>query len=280
MKAKTVKELLEAGIDSLEVSANHSIEDLVDLIHSADRMLKKELDPLLHTKAEYKKSRKDALAALKKQYKLSKKAIKSKLDESINIRYFLNEAFDVLTWSSKHLPKAVAKDIEEAHEGGFGEKFQTSLLKVPNKDELLKWYNKNFEVGEIQEAVDFKRTRDSKKNLNIGNRAANRDRRVRMEQLIDDIPEAKFAYSSSSHLEAPGEHPNWQIINVPLSNSEFSLEENKEKYLNWTKDNTDYDIIEAGEGYERSFHPFGNESKPKIYDQNISIRMRNEADVS
>lgn len=168
MRAKTIKELLEAGLNDLSVSANHSIEDLVDMVHSAERMLKKGVEPLLHTQADYKKSRKEALAALKKNHKLSKKEIKSKLDESVNTRQFLNEVFDVLTWSTKHLPKAIARDIEEAHEGGMGEKFQTSLLKVMNKEELLKWYNKNFEVGDVNEYNKFQRTGDSKEALSLG----------------------------------------------------------------------------------------------------------------
>jgi len=167
MRAKRVKELLEAGID-LTVSANTSLEDLIDGVKSADRMLKKGIEPLLHSKKDYKKYRKDALAALKKNHNLSKKDIKDKLDESINTRLFLNEAFDVLTWSRKHLPTEIADDIEETHEGGFGEKFQTSLLKILNKDELLKWYNKNFEVGIVNEYNEFRKGIDSKEALNIG----------------------------------------------------------------------------------------------------------------
>lgn len=137
---------INSSDDELEISENDSVEDLINVILLVNRMTKKNITPLLHTKDEYENAKRKALKYLAKKG-LSKKEIDQKLNEG-----FVNEAFDVLTWSRKNLPKMIADDIEEAHEGGFGEKFQTSLLKIVNKEELLQWYNKNFEVGEIMES--------------------------------------------------------------------------------------------------------------------------------
>lgn len=280
MRAKRIEELLEMGMSSLEISADHSVEDLIELINSANRMLKKGIDPLLHTKSEYKKARKEALNTLKKKHKLSQKEIDSRLDEGFNKRIFLGEAFDVLTWSRKNLSADIADQVEEAHEGGFGEKLQTSLLKVANKEELLQWYNRNFEVGEIQEAVDFKRTGDTKKSLDLGDRVANRDPETRLGNFKADHPEVGLAYNSESQLHAPGSHPKWKILNISLNDPEDPLSVNIQKYLSWVQDHTDFDIVELEHSSDRKYHPWGDPKNPEHYSQSIAIRMRNEEDVS
>ena len=149
VKAKFIKDLME-DYDELVVSMDQTPEDLINLVHSADKMLGMGIEPLLHTKKEYKKAREKAMSILKTHYKLSREEIQDRLTEE-ELIFSLHEAFDVLTWSRNKLPKTIADQIEETHEGGYGEKLQTSLLKVINKDELMKWYNKNFEVGEIHE---------------------------------------------------------------------------------------------------------------------------------
>lgn len=61
----------------------------------------------------------------------------------------INEAFDVLTWSKKNLPKYIYTQVESVHDGAEGDAKQKSLLKVLNKDELMDWFNRNFELGSM-----------------------------------------------------------------------------------------------------------------------------------
>ncbi|GAG03025.1 unnamed protein product [marine sediment metagenome] len=61
----------------------------------------------------------------------------------------INETFDVLTWSKANLPKYIYTQIESVHDGAEGKSKQNSLLKVINKDELMDWFNRNFELGSM-----------------------------------------------------------------------------------------------------------------------------------
>lgn len=61
----------------------------------------------------------------------------------------LNEMFDILNWSKANLPKYVSDQIESVFDGNEGEAKQTSLLKVNSKNELIDWFNKNFELGAL-----------------------------------------------------------------------------------------------------------------------------------
>ena len=61
----------------------------------------------------------------------------------------INESFDVLTWAEANLPKYIFAQIESVHDGTEGKAKQTSLLKVANKDELMDWFNRNFELGSM-----------------------------------------------------------------------------------------------------------------------------------
>ena len=132
----------------------------------------------------------------------------------------------------------------------------------------------------VNEAMNFKRIGDSKKSLGVGNRAANRDRKTRLENFKKDNPEVLNPSSGETHLMAPGEHPRWQTISIQLTDSPYSLEENKAKYLKWVQDNTDFDIIEMGDGYEREFTPTMVKNPKRIKQQGMTVRMRNEEDVS
>jgi len=88
---------------------------------------------------------------------------------------FINNVFDVLTWSKDHLPEDMYQNVSDAHKGKYGEKVQTSLLKCQNKDELIKWHNLKFEFGvkesvsfKRDESISFKRGNSPYKNLKIG----------------------------------------------------------------------------------------------------------------
>jgi hypothetical protein len=157
MKAKLVSEIMENYFDTdvdkdeLIVRDDQDVEELLSIINVSDHMLKPGINPILHTKDEYRKARKKAWRFLKRIHKMKDSEIEKALQENFGGINKIMEAFDVLTWSKKNLPEVIAREIEEAHEGGYGEKLQKSLLKIANKDELLKWYNQNFEVGQIQE---------------------------------------------------------------------------------------------------------------------------------
>ena len=61
----------------------------------------------------------------------------------------INESFDVLTWSKENLPTYVFNQIDRVHDGEEGKTKQTSLLKCANKEELMDWFNSNFELGSM-----------------------------------------------------------------------------------------------------------------------------------
>ena len=61
----------------------------------------------------------------------------------------INESFDVLTWSKENLPKYIFNQIDRVHDGEEGKTKQTSLLKCANKEELMDWFNRNFELGSM-----------------------------------------------------------------------------------------------------------------------------------
>lgn len=65
---------------------------------------------------------------------------------------FINEVFDVLTWSKNNMEPAIYQNICDAHCGKYGEKVQKSLLKCQSKDDLLQWHNRTFEIGELHES--------------------------------------------------------------------------------------------------------------------------------
>ena len=134
--------------------------------------------------------------------------------------------------------------------------------------------------AKLVENIDFRRTGDSKRALDLGIRMQNRDPKKRLRNFEKDHPEVNHVYRSEQNTHAPGTHPNWQLLNISLTNSAYSLEDNKAKYLKWVEDNTDFDIIEVGDGYERSYRPNGDPDKREIFDQSIIIKMRNEEDIS
>ena len=233
MRARSVKEISEADI---KVSDNQTVEELLDIISSADRMTKDNIEPLLHSADEYKAAKKLATELLKKKHRLSQKEIDSKLNE---LYKGLNEHFDVLTWSRKKLPEEIANDVEEAHEGGFGEKLQTSLLKVANKEELLQWYNKNFEVG-LKESIAFTRSGDSKRSLDIG---SNRFRNKIDEYDLEGIVELSGMIDKNAPISEVMEYmeENWDVEELPEDEIETAL------YL-W--DLYKKGLIEEGEFYD------------------------------
>ena len=154
MKAITVKEAMMSITAEQDPYEDELIipkdkDGLINFVRSSDKMLHQDIEPLLHSKEEYLEAKGKALKILKFLFNINPDDIEP-VSEAIN---YMNiyEAFDVLTWSKKHMPEMIYKDIEEAHEGGLGEKFQKSLLKIVNKEELLQWYNKNFEVGQVNE---------------------------------------------------------------------------------------------------------------------------------
>lgn len=130
--------------------------------------------------------------------------------------------------------------------------------------------------------ISFERNRDPKKSLNIGQIVANRDPNRRLHNFSMAFPELRFPYRSESTLHAPGSHPKWQIINGSIKDPKdnLSVEERAEKYLDWFKQYTDFDIVEIETSFERSYHEWGDPNKPKHTDQMIAIRMRNKEDMT
>jgi len=189
----------------------------------------------------------------------------------------VDNVFDVLTWSKRNLTDEIFKNIYGAHTGKFGEKVQTSLLKCQNKNDILKWHNRTFEIG-LDESLNFEEDLDPYKALKIGNTAINKDPEKRLENFRNDNS-AAFAWNSTSHLKAPGKHPVWQVLNINVSNSQSELQDNVNRYLKWVHDNTDFDIIELESSYERDYLPGFSKSKKRVYDQGITIKMRNYEDT-
>ena len=154
MKAKLVKDIMESyeeEFDELVVTADQSIDELISMIQVADEMISHRKGFLPHPAPVYKKARAKALKYLKTTHHLTREEIQHALTEAKKEEgEKINEEFNVLVWSRKHLPPEVAEDIEKALDGEFGEDLEKSLLKAANnKEDLLTWYNKNFEVGEI-----------------------------------------------------------------------------------------------------------------------------------
>ena len=133
----------------------------------------------------------------------------------------------------------------------------------------------------VSENINFERGKDPKKVLNIGKRAENRDPNRRHHNFQMAFPEIRSTYSTS-HMMAPGSHPKWQIINGIIRDpkDDISVKERTQKYLEWFKQYTDFDIIEIDHSSERSYHEYGDEEKPKHTDQIISIKMRNNEDMT
>lgn len=63
-------------------------------------------------------------------------------------------AFNVINWSIENLDTEVVTNIKKTHNGKFGEKLQKSLFKIMNKEDLLNWYNKKFEIGLVSESLE------------------------------------------------------------------------------------------------------------------------------
>ena len=149
MKAKTVRQIMESYEEEqgeLRVTAGDTMDELIHMVLTIDNMLKLHRDALPHPARLYKRARAKALEYLKKKYHLSRKEIQNALTEA---ETGINESFNAVIWSKKHLPEEIAEHIEQSMNGDFGETFQKGVLKANNKQELLDWYNKNFEVGEI-----------------------------------------------------------------------------------------------------------------------------------
>ena len=133
-----------------------------------------------------------------------------------------------------------------------------------------------------ENTISFERNRDPKRSLGVGQVVANRDPNRRLHNFSMAFPELRFPYRSESALMAPGSHPKWQIINASIKDPKdnLSVEERAEKYLDWFKKYTDFDIVEIEHSSERSYHEWGDPNKPKHTDQMIAIKMRNKEDMT
>ncbi len=154
MKAKLVRDIMESyeeEFDELVVTPDQSIDDLINMIQVSDEMLLHHRESLPHPAPVYKNARSKALKYLKTSHHLTREEIQDALTEAKKGKgEKINEGFNALVWARKHLPSEVAEDIEKALDGEFGEDLEKGLLKAANnKEDLLTWYNKNFEIGEI-----------------------------------------------------------------------------------------------------------------------------------
>ena len=132
----------------------------------------------------------------------------------------------------------------------------------------------------IYETIAFKQGGNPYKKMGVGNVVVNRDPIKRLENFLRDNPYINLAYNGTSILMAPGgPHPVWQTIEIVIKNPDRSLEENKERIMNWFLENTDFEIIEWDDAVERKWHPWGDETNPELTEHLFNIRMRNEKDV-
>ena len=133
----------------------------------------------------------------------------------------------------------------------------------------------------VREEISFERGKDPKKSLGVGVAVENRDRTKRLENFKAAFPEINVAYNASSHLNAPGEHPKWQLISAGVKNPKdgLSLEERGEKMLDWLKSYTDFDIIEIENLFDRKYIPGLIKNPREQYEQHYTFRMRNEEDI-
>ena len=290
MRAKFIRDIIgsvkdpEYNHDELRVNRSHSIEDLVDIIHSADVMLSSNIEPLLHTKAEYKEQKNRAIKALKKYHGLSSHEILDLVKES----YQLNEAFDVLTWSRKNMDREMADNVEEAHEGGYGEKLQTSLLKIANKDELIDWFNKNFEYGRVEESLDFTRGRSSKKAIDVGlSSVIGKDLDLFKEKMDEMLGDLRWhSYTSSSSMPYSSQGPLKKgTYSASIRNKYFGpgpasqefMDDLKDRIEKWIEANTKFERSEV-RMRTRSYRPWGDEMRELIHELSVDMNLYDTVD--
>lgn len=150
MRAKLVMENYDSDYEELEliVSPNHSIDELINIIQVSNEMLLHHKKALPHSSNAYKKAKIKSMEYLETIHHLNKNEIEDLIDDKDDN---VNESFTALLWAKKHLPAEVAEDIEKTLDGEFGEELTKKLLKASNnKEDLISWYNKNFEIGEIR----------------------------------------------------------------------------------------------------------------------------------
>lgn len=131
----------------------------------------------------------------------------------------------------------------------------------------------------VNENIEFERGRDPKRSIDVGITVENRDLYKMEKNFKDAFPEVDHTHTGEQHLHAPGgPHPSWKTITASLENpkDDISVDDRKEKYLKWFKQNTDYDEFKIDSAFDRSWHPWGNPEYPEQYSQQFTYHMRHK----